>query len=65
MQGSIQHAFDPCVFYVIEQDAAVALLEGFRVTFEDVEEFLDNGIVIPRNDNTIPNISADGDVVIF
>ncbi len=37
------------------QGAAVALFESLRVTFEDVEEFLDDGLVdsvfIPHNDN--------------
>ena len=48
-----------------QQDAAVALFEGLRVTFEDVEEFLNKSIVIPDKDVAIPHISADGDTLVF
>lgn len=65
MQGGVQNAFDPCVFHVVEQDAAVALFESLRVTFEDVEEFLNKSIVIPDKDVAIPHISADGDALVF
>ena len=62
--------FDPCVFHVSQQDAAVAMLESLGVAFEDVEELLDDGrlvdrVIVPRNDNAIFHISANGDVFIF
>ena len=64
-----QHAFDPRVFDVSQQDAAVALFERLRVTFEDVEDYLDDGLfvddVIVPNDDNVAHISADGDVLIF
>jgi hypothetical protein len=54
---------------VEEGDEAVALFESLSVTFEDVEEFLDdglvNGVVVPDDDVAIPHISTDGDVVVF
>lgn len=70
MQGCVQHAFDPCVFDVSQQNAAVALFEGLCVTFEDVEEFLDDGrlvdgIIVPDNDSAIPHISVDGDALVL
>ncbi len=61
--------FDPCVFDVSQQDAAVAMLKGLRVAFEDVEEFLDDGlvdgVVVPNKDSAILYISADGDAFVF
>jgi hypothetical protein len=67
--GRFQHAFDPGIFDVSQQDVAVALFESLRVAFEDVEEFLDDGlvdgIVVPDDDVAIPHISVDGDVVVF
>ncbi|MBE0672751.1 MAG: hypothetical protein IH588_19410 [Anaerolineales bacterium] len=50
---------------MVEQDAAVALFESLRVTFEDVEEFLDKSVVVPDEDVAIPHISGDGDVFVF
>ncbi len=68
MQGSVQHAFDPRVFHVSQQDTSVAMLEGFRVAFEDVEEFLDDGLVdgviVPDKHSAILHISDNGDVLI-
>jgi hypothetical protein len=62
--------FDPCVFHVSQQDAAVAMLESLGVAFEDVEYFLDDGclvdgVIVPIDDNTVHNISANGDVFVF
>lgn len=46
------------------KNAAFTLFESLRVTFEDVEEFLDDGlVVIPRNDDAVHYITANcGDV---
>jgi hypothetical protein len=56
--------FDPCVFDVSQQDAAVTVLHAFGVAFEDVEEFLDESVVVPDNDSAVHNISVDGDVFV-
>ena len=51
-----------------QQKAAVALVKGFGVAFEDVEEFLDDGlvdgVVVPDIDSAILHISADGDAIV-
>jgi hypothetical protein len=57
--------FDPGVFHVPQQDAAVALFDCFRVAFEDVEEFLDDGlVVVPNDDNAVHNVPADRNALI-
>ena len=69
MQGCVQHAFDPRVFDMVEQDAEVAMLKGFRVAFKDVDYFLEeglvDGVVVPDKDSAIFYISVDGDVLVF
>ena len=63
MQGGVEDAFDPGVFDVVERNTAVALFESLRVAFEDVEEFLDDGLV----DGVFisHHISVNGDAVVF
>ncbi len=69
MQGCVHHTFDPCVFHMSQQDAAVAVFEGLGVAFEDVEEFLEegliDGVVVPDKDSAILHVSADGDAFVF
>jgi hypothetical protein len=68
MQGCVQHAFDPRIFDMSQQDATVTLFEGLRVAFEDVDYFLEegliDGVIVPDKDSAILHISADGDVFI-
>jgi hypothetical protein len=69
VQGGVQHAFDPRVFDVVEQDAAIALFEGLRVAFEDVEEFLDDGrllddVVVPDDYVMTHDVTANDDLFV-
>ena len=45
------------------------MLESLRVAFEDVEDFLDeglvDGVVVPDEDSAVHHISADGDALVF
>lgn len=51
------------------QDATITLFESLRVTFEDVEEFLDDGLVdrviVPDNDVVARHIAMNGDALLF
>jgi hypothetical protein len=69
MQGCVQYAFDPRVFDMVEQDAAVALFESLRVAFEDVEDFLDEGrllddVVVPDDYVMTHDVTANDDLFV-
>jgi hypothetical protein len=47
-------------------NAVVAMFERFRVAFEDVDYFLEEGcVIVPNDDNAVHNVSADGDALVF
>jgi hypothetical protein len=61
--------FDPCIFDMSQQNTAVAMFESFRVAFEYVDYFLEDGlvdgVVVPDKDSAILHISVDGDAFVF
>lgn len=65
MQGCVRYAFDPCVFDMSQQDAAVAMFESLFLAGKDVIDNLLKKVIVPDKDVAIPHISIDGDALVL